>query len=170
MGKTKFAFIGLIVAAMVIGFIGCTKNLTPIGREQSARPRVEQIAFSAALESAFKKADLSFCSGKKVFIETKSLSKQDIEYINSYVRKRITALGGYVVLDENDADLKMVNFLEVTGTDEVMRTFGKDLVVAQVRGNFTVTDLKTGVITKIVDLKGTAQTKRNKKAKTKVIE
>ena len=160
---------GIVLAAIGM-LVGCTKTYTPINREETARPRVDQIAFSAALESAYKKVDMSFCTGKKVFVETRALSKQDIEYINSYVRKLIIAKGGYVAAEEKDADIKMSNFLEVTGTDEVTRTFGKDLVVAQVRGNFSITYMSTGITTKIVDLKGTAQTKRNKKANTKVIE
>ena len=159
-----------LVLAMVASFTACTKNYTPIGREESARPRVEQIAFSAALESAYKKVDMSFVRDKRVFVETKALSRQDVEYINSYVRKRVIAAGGTVVMEEPGAEIKLTNFLEVTGTDEVQRSFGKDLVVAQVRGNLTITDLKAMTVTKILDLKGMAQTKRNKKADTRIIE
>ena len=170
MNRIKYLVVAVLAAVVIMGLVGCTKNYTPIGREESARPRVEQIAFSAALESAYKKIDLSFVRDKRVFVETKALSKQDIDYINSYVRKRVLAAGGNVVLEEPGAEIKLTNFLEVTGSDEVIRTFGKDLVVAQVRGNLTITDMKSMTITKIVDLKGSAQTKRNKKADTKIIE
>ena len=158
------------VLALVLSFTGCSHTTTPVGREYSGRARVEQVAFSAALESAYKKVDMSFCKNKKIFVETRALSEKDVEYINSYVRKLVIASGGTVVTTESAADIKMSNFFEVTGTDEVNRTFRKDLVVAQVRGNITVTDVAAGKVTKITNLKGAAQTKRNKDADTKILE
>jgi hypothetical protein len=170
MTNMRKAFLVSLVPALALSLAGCSHTTTPIGREYSARPRVEQIAFSAALESAYKKINMSFCKDKKVFVETKALSEKDIGYINSYVSKLVIAAGGTVVTTESAADIKMSNFFEVTGTDEVKRSMRKDVVVAQVTGTLTLTDVAAGKVIQIMDLKGAAQTKRNKDADTKILE
>lgn len=164
-----FGSVSLAVALTLI-FVGCTHTTTPIAREGAARPRIEQTAFSAALESAYKKIDMSFCRNKNIFVETKALAQEDIEYITSYVTKLVIASGGRVVLEEASADIKMTSFLEVTGTDEVARSMKKDVVVGQVKGTLTLTDIANKTVTQVIDLRGIAQTKRNKDADTKILE
>ena len=122
------------------------------------------------MESAYKKVDMSFCRNKAVFVETQALSERDIPYITSYVKSLVRDAGGKVVTDENVAQIKLTSFLAVSGTDDVRRSVGKDVVVGQVKGTLTVTDLASKTEVKTFDLEGVVQTKRNKSADTKILE
>ncbi|MFH1021774.1 MAG: hypothetical protein V1809_00120 [Planctomycetota bacterium] len=162
------------IGAMVAGVFcvaGCSSTVTPVQREETARPRVEQLSLSTAMESAYGKVDFSRCKDKKVFVETKALSKTDVEYVNSFVMKKVLTAKGLPVMNEKGADLKLVNTLEVSGTDEVKRhLFFKDLVVGQVKGTLTFIDLANGSVLQISDFTGQARSKRNSKGSTKVVE
>ncbi|MBP7147029.1 MAG: hypothetical protein KBD01_05755 [Acidobacteria bacterium] len=149
---------------------GCTASTTAISRETAARPRVEQKALVSAMEGAYAKVDFSVCRGRKVFVETRALSKTDVEFITSYVQKQALAARCVPVIDEQEADLKMTSMLEVSGTDEVERRMLKDVVVGQFTGTLTVTDLREGAVIKAWDLHAMSQTKRNRRATTSTLK
>lgn len=160
----------LAALALTLTGLGCTKASTTIGREASARPRIEQVALSSAMEAAYAKVNFGFCQGKRCFIETKALSKSDVDFITSYVTKKVLAAGGTPLLQEPGADLRLTSTLDVSGTDEVKRTLVKDVVIGQFKGTLTVVDLKAGTVQKVIDLNAVSQSKRNKTADTKILE
>lgn len=172
MSISRTHLISLLLAALAGGLAGlaCTKANTAIGREASARPRIEQVALSSAMEAAYAKVDFGFCKERKCFIETKALSKSDVDFITSYVTKKVLAAGGTPVLQEAGADLRLTSTLDVSGTDEVKRTLLKDVVIGQFKGTLTVVDLKAGAVQKVIDLNAVSQSKRNKTADTKILE
>lgn len=162
----------LVVGVVLVGLFGdtgCTKNPTSVNREVAARPRVEQLALSSAMESAYDSVDFSLVKNENVYVETNALAKTDVEFITSFVQKQVIAAGGTVVLNERDADLKLTSTVEVSGTDEVNRTFGKDVVMGQFKGSLAVVDLASASIVQMYELDSLAQTKRNRRAKTKVL-
>lgn len=165
-GSARIVTIGV---GFVLGFCACSHNPTAVSRELGARPRVEQLALSTAMDDAYGTVDFGFVSGKKVFVETKALAKTDVDYITSYVQKKVLAAGGMPVLAEQDAQLRLTSTMEVSGTDEIQKV-GKDVVVGQFKGTLSVVDATTGQITKIHDLNSVAQTKRNRKGSTKIID
>ena len=65
--------------------LSCADTVTDLGREATARPRIEQLALSNAIDLAFRDVDFAEIIGKRVFIETQALSKLDIEFINAYI-------------------------------------------------------------------------------------
>lgn len=158
-----------VAFGLVLGLGGCAHNPTSVNREAGARPRVEQLALSTAMDDAYGKVDFAFVSGKKVFVETKALAKTDVDFITSYVQKKVLAAGGTPSLDEKDAQLKLTSTMEVSGTDEVQKV-GKDVVVGQFKGTLAVVDTANGLITNIYDLNSVAQTKRNRKGTTKIVD
>ena len=170
MPRIPFISLSALVALLLIGGgLGCTKASTSIGREASARPRIEQVALSSAMEAAYNKVNFGFCRDKKCFVETKALSKSDIDFITSYVTKKVLAGGGIPVLQENDAELKLTSTLDVSGTDEVKRTLVKDVVIGQFKGTLAVIDIAKGTVKQVIDLNATSQSKRNKSADTKIL-
>ena len=156
-------------ALLLLAAIGCTKANTSIGREASARPRIEQIALSSAMEAAYNKVNFAFCRDKKCFVDTKALSKTDIDFITSYVTKKFLSAGGVPVLQESAADLKLTSTLDVSGTDEVKRTLVKDVVIGQFKGTLAVIDVIKGTVKEVIDLNATSQSKRNKTADTMIL-
>jgi len=48
-------------------FISCADTVTDVGREATARPRIEQLALSNAIDLAFKDVDFAEVIGKKKF-------------------------------------------------------------------------------------------------------
>lgn len=160
------AIIGL---SLIGGGFGCNRANTAIGREASARPRIEQVALSSAMEAAYNKVNFSFCKDQKCFVETKALSKSDIDFITSYVTKKVLEAGGIPVIQEQNAKLKLTSTLDVSGTDEVRRAVLRDLIVGQFKGTLAVVDLEKGTIQQVIELNATTQSKRNKGADTSVI-
>ena len=122
------------------------------------------------MEEAYNKADFGFCKGKKCFVETKALSKSDIDFITSYVTKKVLSAGGVPVIQESAAELKLTSTLDVSGTDEVKRSWGKDVVIGQFKGTLAVIDISKGTVQQVIDLNGTAQSKRNRDADTKILK
>jgi len=171
MPRIPFITLPVLVTLLLIGGgLGCTKASTSIGREASARPRIEQVALSSAMEAAYNKVNFGFCRDKKCFVETKALSKSDIDFITSYVTKKVLAGGGIPVLQENAAELKLTSTLDVSGTDEVKRTLVKDVVIGQFKGSLAVIDIAKGTVKQVFDLNATSQSKRNKNADTRILE
>ena len=110
MPTIRFPLFLLGLLAILSG-LGCTKANTTIGRETSARPRIEQVALSSAMEAAYNKVNFGFCRDRKCFVETKALSKSDIDFITSYVTKKVLSGGGVPVLQESAAELKLTSTL-----------------------------------------------------------
>jgi spore cortex formation protein SpoVR/YcgB (stage V sporulation) len=162
--------VALGVVLLAGGMLACTRASTSVGREVSARPRVEQVALSAAMEAAYNKVDFAFCRGRKCFVETKALSKTDIDFITSYVTKKVLTAGGFPVLQEANAEITLTSTLEVSGTDEVKRTMVKDVVIGQFKGTLAIIDRSKGTVVQAFDLKAVSQTKRNKTADTTILE
>lgn len=162
---------GILIVGLCTTFVvtACTKNPTSVTRELGARPRVEQLALSTAMGDAYQKIDFGFVSGKRVFVATKSLAKTDIEFITSFVQKKVLAAGGNPILEEKDAQLGLTSTLDVSGTDEVEKV-GKDVVMGQFKGTLTAVDLSSGKILNMYDLNSVVQTKRNRRATTKIIK
>jgi spore cortex formation protein SpoVR/YcgB (stage V sporulation) len=156
-------------AALLMAVLACTRASTSIGREASARPRIEQVALSSAMEAAYNKVDFGFCKNQKCFVETKALSKTDIDFITSYVTKKVLAAGGIPVIQESAAELKLTSTLDVSGTDEVKRTMVKDVVIGQFKGTLAVIDMAKGTVNQVLDLNATSQSKRNKNADTRIL-
>lgn len=161
---------GLFVFANFAFLCACSTSTTAVNREQAARPRVEQKALTTAMETAFDDIDFSFCSDKKIFFETKALSKGDIDYINSFMQRSALAAGCIPVTKRDGAELLGSCVVEVSGTDEVALRMVRDVVIGQFTATLTVTDLASDSIIKAWDISGQSQTKRNKKATTKTLD
>jgi hypothetical protein len=160
--------IPMIAIGIVASLCSCSQNRTAVSREVGARPRIEQLALSTAMDDAYGKVDFKFVAERSVFTMTKALSKTDVDFINSYVQKKILAAGGTPVLEEKDAELKLTNTIEVSGTDEVKKR-RRGVLIGQFKGTLSVVDLTSGQITDIFDLDSTVKAKRTQKGKTKVI-
>jgi hypothetical protein len=142
----------LILSFFPILFLGCTTTKTESSREVAARPRVEQRALSNAMELAFKNVDFSMLIGKKVYIETYSLSRIDINFISGFVGGRVIEKGGFVVSDEKNAQIKLFNVVKVSGTDEIIRKILPDKVRGEYRGTLSMIDLTTSKTIKTYEL------------------
>ena len=170
MPRTLLFVPSVILGLSILGSgLACNRANTAIGREASARPRIEQVALSSAMEAAYNKVNFSFCKDQKCFVETKALSKSDIDFITSYVTKKVLEAGGIPVLQEQNAKLKLTSTLDVSGTDEVRRAILRDLIVAEFKGTLAVVDLDKGAVQKMIELNAVTQSKRNKGADTNVI-
>jgi len=150
------------------GLLGCTRNPTTVSREVSARPRLEQLALAAAMDDAYNRIDFGFVDGKDVYVETKSLAKTDVDFITAFVQKRVLEGGGSPVLEPDEAELRLTSTMEVSGTDEVEK-IGKDVVMGQFKGTLQVVNLADGAVLKIFELDSLAQTKRNRKGRTRIV-
>ena len=125
--------IKLILLVLSINlFISCADTVTDVGREATARPRIEQLALSNAIDLAFKDVDFAEVIGKKVFIETQALSKLDIQFINGYIAGLAIENNAVVVNSVEDADIKIFNIVKTSGTDDIERRIFTD----KVRGEF----------------------------------
>jgi PBP1b-binding outer membrane lipoprotein LpoB len=151
MMKTIFSY---ILFALVLS--ACSTTETMSNREVSARSRVEQRALSNAIENAFKNVDLRYVSGKKVFVETQSLSKIDIEFLSGFLTGQILKNGGFVVADQKSADVKIYNVVKVSGTDEIHRRMLSDQVRGEYKGTLSIIALETSKVVSTFDLFGEA--------------
>ena len=64
----RSAFSSALIASALL--VGCASTETQVGREVTARPRVEQRALSNAIDNAFKTVNFSPVVGQKVFLDT----------------------------------------------------------------------------------------------------
>lgn len=140
--------------------IGCSKTITQSSREESARPRVEQRALSKAMDIAFSKVDFNLANGKRVFVETQGLSKVDVPFITALLNSKIVQSGGVPVDKEHDADIKALNIVKVSGTDEIKRRIISDKVRGQFKGTFTFIDVKNKKVMRIYELDAEADEER----------
>lgn len=157
MRKMVLLFSLLFLTAAIIG---CSKTITQSTREESARPRVEQRALSKAMDIAFSKVDFNLVSGKRVFVETQGLSKVDVLFITALLNSKIVQSGGVPVDKEIDADIKALNIVKVSGTDEIKRRIVSDKVRGQFKGTFTFIDAKNKKVVRIYELDAEADEAR----------
>lgn len=151
----------LLLIALILASLGaCTTTNTEQKREESARPRVEQRALSNAIDLAFKEVDFSVVIGKKVFIETQSLSKLDVAFINGYIAGLIIEKGGFVVSDEKNAQIKIYNVVKVSGTDEITRRILSDKVRGEFRSTLSIINLPDNKVIKTYVLSGESDENR----------
>ncbi len=148
--KRIVLLLGLVFFTVTL--IGCSKTITQSTREESARPRVEQRALSNAMDIAFSKVDFNIINGKRVFVETQGLSKVDVPYITALLNSKIVQNGGVPVDKEVDADIKALNIVKVSGTDEVKRRIVSDKVTGQFKGTLTFIDVKNRKVIRIYEL------------------
>lgn len=148
------------LALAVVGLAACTSTETQMGREASARPRVEQRALSNAIDVAFKEVNFSQVIGKKVFLETQALSKLDVGFINGYLTSMMLARGALVVADEKNADIKIFSIVKISGTDEIKRKILSDKVRGEFRSVLSIIDLKTNSILNTYELSGESDENR----------
>jgi hypothetical protein len=147
--------ISVVSLMTLIAFpVSCSKNVTQSSREVSARPRVEQRALSGAINKAMEPVDFSIVMGKKVFVETHSLAKTDKEFITAYVQNKVAESGGVPVGTEGDSELKILNMVKVSGTDEIQRTILTDQVRGQFEASLSFMDIKNGKVLKIYNING----------------
>jgi len=148
------------LALAIVGLAACTSTETQMGREASARPRVEQRALSNAIDVAFKEVNFSQVIGKKVFLETQALSKLDVGFINGYLTSMMLARGALVVADEKNADIKIFSIVKISGTDEIKRKILSDKVRGEFRSVLSIIDLKTNSILNTYELSGESDENR----------
>ncbi len=165
MRSDRLAVAVLLGSALLIPSCGTTT--TTVNRESGARPRIEQRAFSKSMAEAYDDVSFHACKGKRTVVETKALDKDDADFINSYVLSRALAAGCTSADSDNDAQIKLLNVVEVSGTDEIGRRKGKGLVVGQFMGTLSIVDQATGKVLHHYQFGGGAQSKRNKKATTR---
>lgn len=148
--------LSVIVAALatIIGITGCSTTETRADREESSRPRVEQRALSNAIDIAFKNVNFSAVIGKRVFIDTQSLAKLDVPFINAYISGLILEKGGVPVQDEKIAEIKIFNIVKTSGTDDIKRWVLSDKVRGEYRSVMTFVDLTSGKIIATYELSG----------------
>jgi uncharacterized protein YceK len=148
--------LNLVIAALVTTTVisGCSTTETKADREESSRPRVEQRALSNAIDIAFKNVNFSAVIGKKVFIDTQSLAKLDVPFINAYISGLILEKGGIPVQDEKIADIKIFNIVKTSGTDDIRRWVLSDKVRGEYRSVMTFVDLASGKIIATYELSG----------------
>lgn len=149
----------LAVSSLLI-LAACTSTETQMGREASARPRVEQRALSNAIDIAFKEVNFSQVIGKKVFLETQALSKLDVGFINGYLTSMMLSKGALVVADEKDADIKIFSIVKISGTDEIRRKILSDKVRGEFRSVLSIIDLKSNRILNTYELNGESDENR----------
>ncbi len=156
--KRVFLLFGLLF--LTAGFLGCSKTITQSTREESARPRVEQRALSKAMDIAFSKVDFNLVNGKRVYVETQGLSKVDVPYITALLNSKIVQNSGVPVDKEDAADIKALNIVKVSGTDEIKRRIVSDKVRGQFKGTFTFIDAKNKKVLRIYELDAEADEER----------
>lgn len=159
--KTTSTSISLRLAAVAICFsvAGCVTK-TPVEREASARPRIEQKALMAAMEDAFQSVSFAELKGKKVFLFTQSLTQIDKGFIDSFVSERLLFAGAIPVGVEKDADYKVINIVEVSGTDDIKKFIVRNSVKGEYRSTITIIDLKSESVVKRFELNSTSELSR----------
>lgn len=146
----KLFALGLACAAIMLS--GCSSTVTQSSREASSRARVEQIALSKAMDEAFKKVDFGFVAGKRVYVETQGLSKMDMPFITSLLNSMVIRSNGIPADKAEDADIKALNIVKVSGTDEIKRKILSDTVRGQFQGVFTFIDMKSQKVVRVYEL------------------
>lgn len=154
----RSAFSSALIASALLA--GCASTETQVGREVTARPRVEQRALSNAIDNAFKTVNFSPVVGQKVFLDTQALSKLDISFINAYLTGLMLEKGALVVTDEKAATLKILSIVKISGTDEIKRKILSDQVRGEFRAQMSIIDLKNNSIVKTYDLSGVSDESR----------
>jgi phosphoheptose isomerase len=153
----KKTILMILMGAMLAA---CSTTETLSNRETSGRSRVDQRALSNAIENAFKNVDLKYVSGKKVFVETQSLSKIDADFLNGFLTGQVLKNGGFVVSDQKSADTKLYNVVKVSGTDEIHRKVLSDQVRGEYKGTLSIIDLATSQVVRTFDVFGEASEDR----------
>lgn len=153
-----------IVYTLFLGFVivlaACATTTTPVQREETARPRVEQRALSRAMDEAFSKVEFGLIMGKSVFVETQAISKIDIGFITAYVNNKVIENGGLPTNKEEDADIKILNIVKVSGTDEIKRKILLDKVRGQFKSTLTFINTKNKKVIKVYNLDAEADETR----------
>jgi hypothetical protein len=158
MRKNLLAFCVCSLAALTL-VSGCTTTETPTFGE-TGRPRIEQRALSNAIDIAFKNVNFGLVIGKKVFIDTQSLSKLDIPFINAYIAGIVMEKGGVVVQSEADADVKIFNVVKTSGTDDIKRRILSDRVRGEYKSVMSFIDARSKAIIRTYELSGEADENR----------
>jgi hypothetical protein len=138
----------------------CATTETPVRREETARPRVEQRALSRAMDEAFSKVDFSLIMGKSTFVETQAISKIDIGFLTAYINNKVIENGGLPISKEEDADIKILNIAKISGTDEIKRKILLDKVRGQYKSTLTFINMKSKKVIKIYELDAEADETR----------
>jgi hypothetical protein len=151
--KVQFTAISL---TSILLLISCADTVTDLGREATARPRIEQLALSNAIDLAFSEVDFAEIIGKKVFIETQALSKLDIEFINAYISGLSIENNAIVVDSINEADIKIYNIVKTSGTDDIERKIFTDKVRGEYKSVLSFIDAKSMKVLKTYEISGIA--------------
>lgn len=136
--------------------LSCADTVTDLGREATARPRIEQLALSNAIDLAFREVDFAEIIGKKVYIETQALSKLDIEFINAYISGLSIENNAIVVDSLNEADIKIYNIVKTSGTDDIERKIFTDKVRGEYKSVLSFIDTKSMKVIKTYEISGIA--------------
>lgn len=132
----------VLISLIIITIWGCSTTITRVGGEGGARARIEQRALSAAMEQAFKDVNFKLIANKRVYVETQSLSKGDINFITAYINSLVIENGGIPIASENEADVKILNITKVSGSDEISRKILSDKVTAEYKSTMSFIDMK----------------------------
>jgi len=150
----KVQFLASLLTSFFL--LSCADTVTDLGREASARPRIEQLALSNAIDLAFREVDFAEIIGKKVFIETQALSKLDIEFINAYISGLSIENNAMVVNSLEEADIKIYNIVKTSGTDDIERKIFTDKVRGEYKSVLSFIDTKTMKVIKTYEISGIA--------------
>jgi hypothetical protein len=151
----KVQFTAITLTSIFL-LLSCADTVTDLGREATARPRIEQLALSNAIDLAFKEVDFAEIIGKKVFIETQALSKLDIEFINAYISGLSIENNAIVVDSINEADIKIYNIVKTSGTDDIERKIFTDKVRGEYKSVLSFIDTKSMKVIKTYEISGIA--------------
>jgi len=150
----KVQFLASLLTSFFL--LSCADTVTDLGREATARPRIEQLALSNAIDLAFREVDFAEIIGKKVFIETQALSKLDIEFINAYISGLSIENNAIVVNSLEEADIKIYNIVKTSGTDDIERKIFTDKVRGEYKSVLSFIDTKSMKVVKTYEISGIA--------------
>ena len=150
----KVQFLASLLTSFFL--LSCADTVTDLGREATARPRIEQLALSNAIDLAFREVDFAEIIGKKVFIETQALSKLDIEFINAYISGLSIENNAMVVNSLEEADIKIYNIVKTSGTDDIERKIFTDKVRGEYKSVLSFIDTKSMKVIKTYEISGIA--------------
>jgi len=150
----KVQFLTSLLSSVFL--LSCADTVTDLGREATARPRIEQLALSNAIDLAFREVDFAEIIGKKVFIETQALSKLDIEFINAYISGLSIENNAIVVNSLEEADIKIYNIVKTSGTDDIERKIFTDKVRGEYKSVLSFIDTKSMKVVKTYEISGIA--------------
>jgi hypothetical protein len=151
----KVQFTAITLTSIFL-LVSCADTVTDLGREATARPRIEQLALSNAIDLAFREVDFAEIIGKKVFIETQALSKLDIEFINAYISGLSIENNAIVVDSISEADIKIYNIVKTSGTDDIERKIFTDKVRGEYKSVLSFIDTKSMKVIKTYEISGIA--------------